>query len=240
MDLTVVVPTRNEAANVDELADRAARCLDATGISFEILFVDDSDDDTPAKVRSAQARGLPLRLLHRPVGERSDGLAGAVRAGFDRSDDSAMLAVMDGDLQHPPEILSRLVNAMHDGADVAVASRFVSGGGDVAGLDGPLRRMVSRTTRIAARLTLRRVRPVHDPLSGCFMLRREVVTAGSLQTSGFKILLEILARGRWSRVVEVPIRMQPRGLGTSKADLREGVRYARLLARLATSRPARA
>jgi dolichol-phosphate mannosyltransferase len=237
MDLTVVVPTRNEAATVDELADRTTRALDETGLSFEILFVDDSDDGTPSAVQRARRRGLPLRLLHRPAAERHDGLAGAVRAGFDDANGSTLLAVIDGDLQHPPEVLPRLVAAVQQGADVAVGSRFVDGGGDVAGLDGRGRRVISRATRESARLTLRRVRPVRDPLSGCFLVRRDVVATAGLQTSGFKILLEILVRGRWSRVAEVPIRMAPREIGHSKAGLREGIRYVLLLARLATTRP---
>lgn len=236
MDLTVVVPTRNESANVAELAERATRALIPAGIAFEILFVDDSDDDTPARVLDAKGRGLPVRLLHRPVGSRRNGLAGAVTAGFDDAADSRMLAVIDGDLQHPPEVLPRLVDAVHGGADVVVGSRFVDGGGDVSGLDGPSRRMISRVTRNAARLTLRRARRVRDPLSGCFLVRRDVVSGAPIQTNGFKILLEILVRGRWNRVAEVPMRMAPRPAGDSKAGVREGIRYLRLLARLATAR----
>ena len=197
-----------------------------------MLVVDDSDDDTPKRVRRAAEAGAPVRLCHRDVDERDGGLAGAVRRGIELSADSSAFAVMDGDLQHPPELLPDLVDAVQGDADVAVASRYVPGGGDIAGLDGRGRRWTSRAARNAARLLLARARRVEDPMSGFFAVRRDVVDGAPLRASGFKILLEILVLGRWARVAEVPLRMDARAAGDSKAGLREGLAYAAQLVRL--------
>jgi dolichol-phosphate mannosyltransferase len=232
MELTVIVPTRNESATIEELVDRVDETMRPLGLDYELLVVDDSDDDTPARVERVANDGAPVRLCHRAPDEREDGLAGAVRRGIDLAAGSRTIAVMDGDLQHPPELLPELVDAVKDDADLAVASRYVATGGGVAGLDGRGRRLTSRAARAAARLLLGRARSVEDPLSGFFAVRRDVVEGAPLQARGFKILLEILVLGRWRRAVEVPLRMQPRAGGESKAGMREGMAYAGQLARL--------
>lgn len=232
MELTVIVPTRNESATIAELMARVAETLGPLELDYEMLVVDDSDDGTPEQVRRAADRGAPVRLCHRPPDAREDGLAGAVQRGIELSPASTAVAVMDADLQHPPELLPELLRAVRGNADVAVASRYVAGGGDVAGLDGRGRRLTSRAARAAARLLLARARRVEDPLSGYFALRRDVVEEAPLRASGFKILLEILVLGRWARVAEVPLHMGPRAGGASKAGVREGVAFAAQLARL--------
>jgi dolichol-phosphate mannosyltransferase len=232
MDLTVIVPTRNERETIEELVDRVDESIRPLDVDYEVLVVDDSDDDTPDRVLRAADGGAPVRLCHRPPDEREDGLAGAVQRGLDLASGSQAIAVMDGDLQHPPELLPELVDAVRGEADVAVASRYVEEGGSVAGLDGPGRRLTSRAARLAARVLLGRARSVEDPLSGFFVVRRDVVAGAPLRASGFKILLEILVLGRWRRAVEVPLRMEPRAGGESKAGVREGVLYGAQLARL--------
>ena len=232
MDLTVIVPTRNERETIEELVDRVDESMRPLDVDYEVLVVDDSDDDTPERVRRAAHAGAPVRLCHRPPDERDDGLAGAVQRGIDLSSGSRAIAVMDGDLQHPPELLPDLVEAVRGSADVAVASRYVEEGGSVAGLDGRGRRLTSRAARAAARLLLGRARSVEDPLSGFFAVRRDVVAGAPLRASGFKILLEILVLGRWRRAVEVPLHMGPRAGGESKAGMREGLVYGAQLARL--------
>lgn len=232
MDLTVIVPTRNERATIAKLVERVDRTLSPLDLDFEVLVVDDSDDDTPAVAQRAARTGAPVRVHHRPPDERSGGLAGAVQLGMELASESESIAVMDGDLQHPPELLSDLVDAVRTDADIAVASRYIEGGGSVAGLDGRGRRVTSLAARAAARLLLARARHVADPLSGFFALRRDVVGAVPLRASGFKILLEILVLGRWARVAEVPLRMDPRAGGASKAGAAEGLAFAAQLWRL--------
>lgn len=238
--VTVIVPTRDEADNVDELVRRTHAALDGASLSWELLLVDDSDDDTPARARRHAAAGLPVRVLHRAAGERVDGLSGAVTAGFAEAS-GEVLAVMDADLQHPPELLAELVGAVvHGGADVSVGSRYCAGAepNAAAGLDGPWRLAVSQVCRWlvwAVRPGLWRVR---DPLSGYFVLRRSVIADTVLRPTGYKILLELLARGRWNRVVEVPYRFAARERGTSKSELRQGRIFLRHLLCLTVDRGA--
>jgi dolichol-phosphate mannosyltransferase len=231
--LSVVVPTRNEAANVERLIARTAVTLDASPWSWELLLVDDSDDETPDLARTMARDGAPVRVLHREADDRAGGLSGAVSTGFDAAH-GELLAVMDADLQHPPEVLSQLVSAILAGADVAVGSRYCAGAspGATDGLDGAWRRGVSRWCRIPVWLVRPRLRAVRDPLAGFFVVRRTVLSGVVLRPIGYKILLEVLARGRWSRTIEVPYRFAPREAGTSKAELKQGLVFLRHLARL--------
>ncbi|HET9692382.1 MAG TPA: glycosyltransferase [Acidimicrobiales bacterium] len=233
-NVSVIVPTRHEAATVPLLTDRATAALRARAIDGQVVFVDDSDDATPEVLGEISASRPEVAVLHRQPAQRRGGLAGAVFAGFAASD-APVLAVMDGDLQHPPEVLGDLLDPVLTGvADIAVASRFVGGGSD-AGLAGPLRRTVSRAAAGAARSALPRVRGVHDPLSGFFALRREVVDGVDLAADGFKILLEVLAKGHWQRVVEVPFTFEARPAGASKASLAVGRQFVSQLVRLAAT-----
>lgn len=236
--LSLVVPTRNECDNVDRLLARTELALHDVPWGWELLLVDDSDDDTPQRAEAAAGRGHPVRVLHRPLGERRGGLSGAVLAGF-RASRGDVLAVMDADLQHPPEVLPDLVAAVVvAGADVAVASRYCRGttAQDAAGLEGRWRRLASRTLRWPAWLVRPGIRHVRDPLAGYFAFRRQVVDGVTLRPTGYKILLEILGRGHWQQVTEIPYTFAPRTAGTSKAELRQGAFFLQHVARLATDR----
>ena len=126
--LTVIVPTRNEHDTVDELVERIRRTLGSTGIRYEILFVDDSDDQTPETIAAHAATGSPVRLLHRRPGTRAGGLGGALCAGFADARGSHALCI-DGDLQHPPELLAPMARVLLSGtADVVVGTRYLAGG----------------------------------------------------------------------------------------------------------------
>jgi dolichol-phosphate mannosyltransferase len=140
---------------------------------------------------------------------------------------------MDGDLQHPPEIIPELLAeaAMGD-YDVVVASRY-TGPGEAAGLSSPFRRVVSSAATGAAKVFFpRRLSAVSDPMSGFFILRRQAVDSASLRPRGFKILLEIVARTPQLRVSEVPFTFAERHEGESKASGREMIRYLRQLTAL--------
>ncbi len=224
--LSVVVPTYNEAENAPPLVKRVTTAL--AGIDFELIFIDDSTDGTE-RVLGELARAEPrVRILHR-TGRR--GLATAVAEGIalGRGD---VVCVLDADLQHPPEVVPVLRDALeHTDADLAIASRYVPGGGydfTVA------RRIVSRVATMMAWMLLARTRSVSDPLSGFFAFRRAVVDGVRLRPVGFKILLEILIRGRISRVVEVPYRFHVRGAGESKLTALQNLEYLRHLLALST------
>jgi len=233
-DFTVVVPTRNESGNIAALVARLECVL--AGMPAEILFVDDSDDDTPDRVREvAQHTTHRVRLLHRPPGERAGGLGTAVLAGFGAADTTWAL-VMDADLQHPPELVPELVRAgCDDESDLVVASRY-RGAGDSAGLGGVVRHAVSRSSTLLTKtLFPRRMRSCTDPMSGMFAVRLASIDCSVLRPNGFKILLEILARSPKLRVSEVEFTFGERYSGESKASLREGVLFARRLVELRTA-----
>lgn len=225
MELSVVIPTYNEAPNVSELVTRIEKAL--AGTTAEILFVDDSTDETPDVVlRVASEHTIPVRLLHRdePVG----GLSGAVIAGL-REAQGEWAVVMDGDLQHRPETLpSVLAKGKSTGADVVVASRHVDGGSS-DGLSGGIRRAVSQLSiKITKALFPTRLHGTTDPMSGFFGVRRGSIKLDGLHPRGFKILLEILARQELE-VQEVPLVFDARLAGTSKADMKQGIALGRQL-----------
>jgi dolichol-phosphate mannosyltransferase len=238
LELTVVVPTRNEAGNIDPLIDRLGAAL--AGWTAELLVVDDSDDDTPRRVlrraESGTAQGLALRVLHRAPGARAGGLGTAVVLGLSEAR-GGWVVVMDGDLQHPPELVPELVRAgRRSGADLVVASRHVAGG-DAAGLDGAARAAVSEAaTRLAQAAFPRRLRGISDPMSGFFAVRPAALELDQLRPEGFKILLEILVRTPRLRTHEVGFVFAPRHAGDSKASAREGLRFARHVLRLLATR----
>lgn len=236
-DLCVVVPTRNEAANVAALVDRLENSLDDIQRSWSVLFVDDSDDQTPGAIVDLRDEHPNLSLLHRRPGERSGGLSGAVAAGFDQSD-ARVIVVMDGDLQHPPEVVRELVRpVLHDECDIAIASRYVRGASS-GGLSGRIRRLLSRLFIAVVHILIPPARRVRDPMSGFFAVSRRTVDAVGLKGDGFKILLELLARAPRQNVMEIPFRFDRRASGQSKAGLKEGARFLRHLLRLSTSRGA--
>lgn len=224
--LSVVVPTYNEAENVEPLVARVTKAL--ADADFELIIVDDSTDGTD-RVLADIARSTPrLRAVHRT--DRR-GLASAVTDGIQCATGDVVV-VLDGDLQHPPEAVPVLCDALcRTGADLAIASRYVPGGDDEF---TPARRFTSRVATAMAWILLGRVRSVADPLSGFFAFRRSVVEGVRLQPVGYKILLEILVRGHVSRIVEVPYRFEIRGAGASKLTLVQHLEFLKHLMGLST------
>ena len=230
MDTTVVIPTYNEGANVGVLVSRLAEAFGITN-DVEVLFVDDSTDDTSDHIKAAMALDLlPVRLLHRSPPERIGGLAGAVAAGIAAASGDYVI-VMDGDLQHPPELAPELRRIATD-ADLAVASRYCSSG-DASGLSSSWRRAVSSGSTLLARTCFpRRVgRVCTDPMTGFFCIRRSAVQLDRLRPRGFKILLEILARHDL-KVIETPFVFGERLAGVSKASWRNGLQFLYQMASL--------
>jgi dolichol-phosphate mannosyltransferase len=226
--LSVIVPTFNEAPNVAELVRRVTAATE--GLHAEILFVDDSTDDTPDTIRRVAAdAAIPVRLIHRDTPE--GGLGGAVVEGV-RAAASDVCLVMDGDLQHPPEKIPELVARYEaGGADVVVASRY-AGGGTSHGLSNRMRVLVSKTSTLVTKAMFpKRLREVTDPMTGFFLLDRSRIDFETLKPRGFKILLEILARQNL-RVAEVDFDFADRNAGESKASFLQGIRFMVQLAYL--------
>ncbi|MGN6090281.1 MAG: glycosyltransferase, partial [Actinomycetales bacterium] len=228
---TVLIPTRNEESGVAALLHALAEA--AGEIPLEVLFVDDSTDQTPEAIRrAARECGLAVRLLHRPLEHRSGGLAGAVVAGL-RQARGSWAVVMDADLQHPPEVATRMVAiGQARRLDLVVGTRYVEGG-EASGLAGGYRRVVSGlSTKLAKGLFPSRLARISDPMSGLFAVRLAALDLDRLNPLGFKVLLEIAVRQHPLRVAEVPFTFGTRLADTSKASAQEGVRYLRHLARL--------
>jgi dolichol-phosphate mannosyltransferase len=214
-ELTVVVPTFNERANIPLLVARLQRTLD--GIDWEVIFIDDnSPDGTAAAVRALGESDARVRCIRR-IGRR--GLAGACLEGMLASQ-ARFVAVMDADLQHDETLLAGMLARLRSGdVDVAVASRYV-GAGSAEGLAG--RR--ATYSRWSTGLTRRLLRvELSDPMSGFFMLRRSAVEelAPALSSQGFKILLDIVATARGTlRIAELAYVFRERQHGESKLDAR--------------------
>ncbi|MFI5757398.1 glycosyltransferase [Streptomyces sp. NPDC051569] len=233
--VTVIIPTFNESGNVRELLRQLTAAVPAR-LPCEVLFVDDSTDDTPAVIRAAaQDCPFPVGVIHRESPE--GGLGGAVVEGL-KAAGSEWIVVMDADLQHPPALVPDLVAAgERDGADLVVASRYTEGGSR-AGLAGGYRIAVSRAaTWLTKGIFPRRLRGISDPMSGFFAIRRSAVTADGLRPLGYKILLELAVRCRPGHPTEVPFVFRDRFAGESKSSAKEGLRFLRHLVELRTVAP---
>lgn len=229
--MTIVIPTRNEQHGVGQLLAQLGGT--SKGIPIEVLFVDDSTDETPAAIRqAAQTCGLAVRLLHRSAGQRAGGLGGAVVEGL-RHARGSWAVVMDADLQHPPELATRLVSigqARH--LDLVAGTRHLEGGG-TSGLVGGYRTLVSAgATRLAKALFPRRLSRLSDPMSGFFAVRLAALDLDRLDPIGFKVLLEIAVRQHPLRIAEMPFVFGLRLADESKARPVEGLRFLHHLARL--------
>lgn len=219
MRLTVIIPTYNEKDNLLPLVSRLKQALESKTDAYELLFIDDSTDETPALLSRMSAEDPHVRFMHR---SEKSGLASAVVCGFDNACGD-VLAVMDADLQHPPELLPDMLTIIDEGADVVLPSRYI-GGGESEGLS-PIRTLASKSAKYAAKILLPSMKHVSDPMSGFFMFRRNVIADAKLNPIGWKILMEVLAMGKYQRVVEIPYGFEKRNAGESKLSLRVTLEY---------------
>ena len=226
LELTVVVPTFNEAPNVEPLLQKLEAAL--VGIDWQVIFVDDdSPDHTAAIVKSIAAIDDRVECLHR-IGRR--GLAGAVIEGAMASA-APYIAVMDGDLQHDERLLPQMLDRLRDGdVELVVGSRYVGGPDADASALGATREAGSRFANWLGQKVLGV--PLTDPMSGFFMMRRELIesVAPKLDTAGFKILFDIVAcQAEPPRFAELPYQFRTRQAGASKLDHGVVVQYLGLL-----------
>jgi len=223
----LVVPTLNEAENIVTVLDRAREALSQLPFPWEILVVDDdSTDGTAEAVRRYSEAHSEIRLVER---HGQKGLAGAITYGWGHTD-ADVLGVMDADLQHPPELLPELVTRVCQGTDIAIASRYLHVD-SMAAWNLP-RRMISRLSVLASKPVQRSGLRVKDPMSGFFVLRRQCIEGIHFQPGGFKLLLEILAKGRIRSLAEIHFEFGTRSGGKSKANGMTAIHYLSLLCRL--------
>jgi dolichol-phosphate mannosyltransferase len=219
--LSIIVPTYNERDNLTLLIEKIHSTL--IGYDYELLIVDDNSHDGTAALASSMSMKYPIHVI---VRQKERGLASAVVFGFSQTD-SDTLAVMDADLQHPPQVLEEMLKALRPDVDLVIGSRYVKGGScEGWGLG---RRVISKGAIFLAHLLLPRTRQVSDPMSGFFLIRRPVISGAHLKPTGYKILLEILMMGHYRSAVEVPYCFRVRERGESKLSIRQQTDYLKHL-----------
>ena len=225
IELSLISPTFNEKENIIPLVERVHKAL--SKYSYELIVVDDNSPDGTSELAKSLSSKYPLKVIVR-TSER--GLASAVVAGFDQAT-GEVLGVIDADLQHPPEEIPALLEAIRGGADVAIASRYVEGG-SIEGWSAK-REIISKGAKLLATILLPSIRKIKDPLAGFFLLKRKVIDGAVLTPTGYKILLEVLVRGNASQIAEVPYTFKERERGKSNLTLGEQLNFLRHLSRLA-------
>ena len=235
IDISLIVPTRNEALNVEALLQRVA------GVAFdgviEVIFVDDSDDDTVDVVAAVQdSFDFDIDIIHRSKGERQGGLGGAVIVGLSAAR-GEFSCILDGDLQHPPEKVAEMHRrAVADSMDLIVGSRYIEDG-SANGLS-TTRKALSRILGFGVRATFpRRCSGVTDSMSGFFLIRMAKIDLARVKGNGFKILLEIVVTHPELNRAEVAFTFAERHAGETKASVVEGLRFLKALAVLRARRP---
>lgn len=222
--LSVIVPTRNESDNIGPLLRELRRALAKLTCRYEIVFVDDSDDNDTRLTISEEAQSWPIvRLLARDM---QDNLSGAIVDGI-RAARGEFCIVMDCDLQHDPHAIPRMLKAYEDGADVVICSRYRPGGDD--GGFGPIRRFMSTTARRAASVFLSKASLTTDATSGFFGVSKKRAERTGFTRIGWKPLLDILASDESFKVSEVAYRFGARLHGASKMSFEAQIEYLRHL-----------
>jgi dolichol-phosphate mannosyltransferase len=230
--LSLVIPTYNESKNISELVGRLTDLLEEPlRGAYELIVVDDDSPDRTWEVAQGLTATYPRLRVIRRVGER--GLSTAVIRGWQAARGD-ILAVIDADLQHPPEVTVALMGEMDRGADLAVGSRHIAGGG--VSDWSPIRRVLSRGAQLLGLFLLPSVvGRVTDPMSGYFMVRRSAIQGATMHPLGYKILIEVLGRGRIRWVAESPYVFRERVEGESKVTWKLYIEYLRHLVRLRLS-----
>lgn len=229
LKLSLIIPTYNESGNIRLIVAQLVRLLDPVlPQAYELIVVDDDSPDGTWQAALALTAHTPaLRVMRR---QQEKGLSSAVIRGWQAAEGD-ILGVIDADLQHPPEVLLQLVAAITTGADLAVASRHVQGGG--VSQWSLVRRFLSRGAQVLGLLVLPKVvGRVSDPMSGYFLVRRSAIAGPLLHPKGYKILLEVIGRGQVNTIAEVGYVFQERSEGESKVTWHQYFDYLHHLLRL--------
>ncbi len=223
--LSVILPTYNEAGNIPVIVDRIAVALE--GVPHEIIVVDDDSPDGTAEVARKVARTHPHVRCIRRVGRR--GLSGACIEGM-MAANAPVIVIMDADMQHDETRLPVMLAEIEAGADLVIGTRYIEGGNAASGFAREARKKGSElATALANSIT---GRYTTDPMSGFFMLRRDVadVVAGAVAKEGFKILFDIVSRfGSQLTIREVPFEFRERVEGESKLGILVTIQFLGLL-----------
>ncbi|MBD2040801.1 glycosyltransferase [Microcoleus sp. FACHB-672] len=226
---SLVIPAYNEGRNIQEIIKQLSELLDQViPNNYELIVVDDDSPDFTWKLAQALMPEYPqLRVMRR---QEERGLCTAVIRGWQAAR-GEILGVIDADLQHPPEVLLKLLAEIERGADLAVASRHVEGGG--VSDWSLMRRFLSRGAQLLGLIMLPEViSRVSDPMTGYFLVRRDVIAGKVMNPLGYKILIEVLGRGKIRWIAEVGYVFQERQEGESKVTWKQYLEYLQHLLRL--------
>ncbi|MEX0270340.1 glycosyltransferase [Leptolyngbyaceae cyanobacterium UHCC 1019] len=226
---SLIIPTFNERDSIEKMVAQLSQILDEVlPNDYELLIVDDNSPDRTWEYAQHLTDQYPNLQVMRRQQER--GLSTAVIRGWQAAR-GEVVGVIDADLQHPPEVLLKLLEKIDRGADLAVASRHVEGGGVSSW--SATRRILSRGAQLLGLMILPRVlSSVSDPMSGYFLVKRQAIAEIPLNPVGYKILLEVIGRGNIRQIAEVGYVFQEREVGESKVTWRQYKDYLHHLVRL--------
>jgi len=220
MKLSLIIPTYNEKENIKKLFLLLKEDSDKSKIDREIIVVDDnSPDGTGQVLEELKTKYQNLKIIHR---KGKLGLSSAVMEGFQVATGD-ILGVMDADLSHPTEKISEMYQMVTTKTNLVIGSRYVKGG-RIKGWT-LYRKILSKGATLLARVFIN----VKDPMSGFFMIKKELITNKEINPKGFKILLELLIKTNCKNIIEIPITFTNRTVGKSKAGIKEIIYYLRNL-----------
>jgi dolichol-phosphate mannosyltransferase len=229
LKFSIVIPTYNEAGGIERLIETLAGVFAQAGIDGEMIVVDDNSPDGTGAIVDGLADRYPVRCLHRPG---KLGLSSGVIDGWNFArPESAYLGSIDADFSHDPTIVPAMVAALDSGKyGLAIGSRYVKGGGIT---NWPMKRII--TSKIACLLAYP-LTPIRDITSGFLLVKREALDGVELDPIGFKIGLEVAAKARYGKAIEIPYVFTDRIVGESKLNGKEIQNYLRQLGRIYASR----
>lgn len=234
-NLSIIIPTYNESENIIDLLSRITKLFSfSSSVTTEIIVVDDDSPDETGRLVEYYSRHntdfrnpnpsqldnivseretCSVRVIHR---SHKTGLVSAILEGIKCSLGQFIL-VMDADFSHSPELIPRMIHELESpDIDIVVASRYTTGGSIVG---WPFkRRLISKGAVKIAKYGLPIIKDVKDPMSGFFALKRHVIQDITIDSAGYKILLEILVKANNARVKEIPYTFTDRKAGKSKLD----------------------
>jgi len=208
--VSIIIPTYNEAKNIPFLLEEIFSYIPKEKYTIKIIIVDDNSPDGTGEIAKKLSEKYPLTVIHR---SKKLGLGSAVREGF-RILECDCVGVMDADLSHDPKILPQLLASL-ESYDIAIGSRFEPGSEVDNWTWG--RKLLSYIGVFLARC----ITKVKDPLSGYFFLKKSVIDHIELTTVGYKILFEILVKGNYKKVIEIPFHFRSRTYSSSKLNRAE-------------------
>jgi dolichol-phosphate mannosyltransferase len=222
--ITIIIPTYNEKDNLPLLINAISNVLNENLLQGYILIVDDNSPDGTGKIAdNISKKNYMVKVLHR---RSKKDLSSAVVEGFKHAK-GEIIGVMDADLSHPPEIIPKLVRPILEGeAEFVVASRYLE---NKKIKEWALnRKIISWMATILARPLTN----VSDPMSGFFFFKKSIIDGAELSPFGYKIMLEIIVKGRYSSIKEIPFTFKDRYKGESKLNWKEHFNYIRHLFKL--------